>query len=160
AWRGRRRSQVGAGDVCPARPLPLDQVARLSGISGRYGWPAWVAPRLRRPRHDIRGALRTLRRARWPLSASGGGRLAAGWCRGAWPQPIVNETGNTMTTQRSGIDVRVDRVIRQRVAADGVQDARVVVGDDLHMTLEQDPIAGLRRVAIAERVPAVVPLGI
>ena len=56
--------------------------------------------------------------------------------------------------------MRVHRVIRQRVAADGVQDASVVAGDDLHMTVEQNPIAGLSLIAIAERVPAVVALGI
>jgi hypothetical protein len=88
------------------------------------------------------------------------GPLATGRRRSGSLEAIVDETGNPLAAERTWVAVRVHRVVRQRVAADRVQDASGVVGHDLHVTVEQNPIAGLRLIAIAERVPAVVALGI
>jgi hypothetical protein len=41
-----------------------------------------------------------------------------------------------------------------------VQDAAAVVGYDLNMPVEEHPVAGLRVVSIAQRMPAVVVLSV
>ena len=62
--------------------------------------------------------------------------------------------------ERSRELVRVHGKVRQRVAADGVQGAAAVPGEHLDVPVEQHPVSRLRPVAVAQRVPAVIGLGI
>jgi hypothetical protein len=71
---------------------------------------------------------------------------------------VVHETSDALVLQRAGVLVRIDRHVRQRVAADRVQHAAVVFRDDLDVPVEKHPIARLGCVSVAGRVPATMSL--
>ena len=68
--------------------------------------------------------------------------------RGAGELTIVDESDDIPGPQRITVLVGVDREVRQRVAADSVQDPRGIFGDYLDVTVKQDPVAGERLVAV------------
>ena len=100
------------------------------------------------PRHPGRVA-RTRQAARSELAVAAGraAQLA-----------VVDESEHALGGERGRELVRVDREVRQRVPADGVQGSAGIPGDHLDVPVEQHPVAGLRPVAVAERVPAVMRL--
>ena len=71
-------------------------------------------------------------------------------------ETVVHETGDALVRQWVGIFVRIDRQVGPRVAADRVQYPAVVLGDDLDVSVEQHPVAGLGQIAVPERAPATV----
>ena len=71
---------------------------------------------------------------------------------------VVDEPEHALGGERSRELVRVDREVRQRVRADGIQGGAGIPGDHLDVPVEQHPVARLRPVAVTERVPAVMRL--
>ena len=78
--------------------------------------------------------------------------------RGIGYLSVIDDPGDTLGTQRVTIFMGVDREIRQRIAAHGVQDAVRIARDDLDVACEQHPVAGQRLVAVTQRVPAMMGL--
>jgi hypothetical protein len=79
---------------------------------------------------------------------------------GAGDRSVIDESDNTLVIQRFTIYMRVDGEIWQRISADRVQDPVGIFRDDLDMIIKEHPVAGLRLVSIAQRVPAVMVLGV
>ncbi len=66
---------------------------------------------------------------------------------------VVDEPGDALIGERAGVLVSVHRQVRRRVAADRVQHSAVVLGHDLHVAMEEHPVARLGGVAVPERAP-------
>ena len=73
---------------------------------------------------------------------------------------VVDESEYALGCERCRELVRVDREVGQGVGADAVQGGAGIAGDHLDVPVEQHPVAGLRLVAVSERVPAVMRLRI
>ena len=149
---GRRRvvPAVGGSVLAPgptARRVRQHLRARDGGAA-RRGRRLAAATERCHPRHLGRVA-RSLRAAR-----SG---LAVVACR-ADQFAVVDESEHALAGERGRELVRVDREVRQRVAADGVQGGAGIPGDHLDVPVEQHPVARLRLVTVAERVPAMMRL--
>src|SRR5579859_5405806 len=86
-------------------------------------------------------------------------RLSAG-TRGTGQLAVVDESLDALGSQRPAVLVCVDREVRQRIDADGVQYSAGVLGHDLDVAVEEHPVPGLRLVAVTQRVPAAVCLRI
>ncbi len=102
---------------------------------------------------------RARRRSRRGTGRRGGGRQGARRRTAAGREiSVADKPGHALGGQWSRVLVGVDREVGQRVSADRVQDTTGVLRHDLHMAVEQDPVAGQRIVAVAQRVPAVMRL--
>jgi hypothetical protein len=99
--------------------------------------------------------LRLLARCRGRILRARGGPADRGGQRA-----VVDEAGHALVRERRAELVGVDRQVRHRVAADSVQDAAGVFRDHFDMAVEQHPVSRLGRIAVAERMPAVVRLGV
>ena len=73
---------------------------------------------------------------------------------------VVDEPDHALPGQRHAELMGVHGEVGQRIAADRVEHSVGVLRDDLDMAVEEHPVARLRPVSVAERVPAVVRLGI
>ena len=147
-WRGRghRASRGGpTGARSPARPGP----PRRRGTQSTGGRRLGRATRVHLP---LPGPL--ARRGRRAASLRSGVSRRARRLRHA--DTVVHETGDALVRQWVGIFVRIDRQVGPRVAADRVQYPAVVLGDDLDVSVEQHPVAGLGRISVPERAPATV----
>ena len=145
--RGRSRDGRRTLDRCrlslgasPARCLAAARIPRLRSGRGRClaaprRWGLGAAPRL--------------------AAAPGAGRRHL---RGRRERSVVHEADDSLGRQRAVELVGVDREVRQRITADGLQHPGGVAGDHLHMAVEHHPVPGLRLVAVAEWMPAVVSL--
>ena len=78
--------------------------------------------------------------------------------RGIGYLSVIDEPDDTLGTQRVTIFMGVDRKVRQGIASDGVQDSAGIFRDNLDVVIKQHPVAGLRPVAVAQRVPAMMGL--
>ncbi len=158
--QGPRQRQVARRYGPRRRDCPRRQ-HRLRRSSGR-------GARRRRPRRLARGLFGTRLgprlRARnlrcQPVVHAGRSDLAAGLRSTSGPETVVHKADDALAAQRTGILVGVHREVRQGIPADGVQHTTGVLGHDLNMTVEEHPIAGLRLIAIAKRVPPLVVLGV
>ena len=100
------------------------------------------------------------------LSAAAPGAVAAAGCGrravdpGRGEVPVVDEADHAVGSQRPAVGVGVDREAGVGVRADGVEHPAGVAGHHLDVVLEQHPVTRLGLVALADRVPAVVRLGV
>ena len=74
--------------------------------------------------------------------------------------PVVDEADHAVRRQRAAVGVGVDRQAGVGVRADGGEHPVGVAGHDLNVVLEQDPVARLGLVAVGDRMPAAVRLGV
>jgi len=73
---------------------------------------------------------------------------------------VVDESRHCLGAKWIAELMGVDGEVGLRVTADGVQDSVGILGDDLHVAVEQHPVAWLWPVGVAQRMPALVCLGI
>ena len=121
---------------------------------GRRRRLAWCAPvptastARRREAAPRTGRARTGRAGtgtrRWPRRPPAGARL-----------PLSMNPSHPGRGEGAGDGVGVDREVRRGVRADGIEHAAGVAGHDLDVLLEKHPVARLRLVAVAERLPPV-----
>ena len=145
----------------PGRTLPRRRALARSvpgrmavdGCQGRPGHGCATRPRLAL-RHDP-GRLRIGRPARRGTV----GRTVSGAHR-AEKLAVVDEASHALRGQRAGEGVRVDGQVRRGIPADRAERSGRVAGDHFDVAVEHHPVAGLRVVAVAQRVPAVMSLGV
>ncbi len=73
---------------------------------------------------------------------------------------VVDEANDPCRGQRPRVLVGVDREVRQRIPADGVQHPARIVRDHLDMPVEEHPVPREGCVAVSQRMPAVMSLGV
>jgi hypothetical protein len=74
--------------------------------------------------------------------------------------PVVDEADHAVRRQRPAVRVGVDREAGLGVRADGVEHPARVSGHHLDVVREQHPVARLGLVAVVDRVPSAVRLGV
>ena len=172
AWHGRsgsrRQSAIRPG-ICTMPAVPAARVGLRCPPSRSHLSPS--RPGSRRAGARDRGVARARRGRGWPCAtipavstaappAAEPLRRAVRRAHRAEQLAVVDESGHALRGQRAGERVRVDREVRQRVPADRAQRPGRVAGDHLDVAVEQHPVARLRLVAVAQRVPALVGLGV
>jgi hypothetical protein len=73
---------------------------------------------------------------------------------------VIDEASDTLRAERVTILVGVDGKIWQGITPDRMQNAAGILRDDLDVAVEQDPVAWLWLVMVAQRVPAMMRLRI